>query len=295
MRQNTPTTPPNRYNRGARHALTLLGLVGSLTMQLCLADGAHAQTQPEAQLSAEARPQLERRDGLAPQTATQSARAGMFLPLTMGASTSSQRAFARGFGGYDTARKSGRFESTVDATLYGPLAARVTVEYGERAGALRPGGGLRVQALSQDKHWLDLTVAVLYRAEGFTEAEGEIEGVIALSRRVGRWGVFANLVYGQDPEGNERDGEVRLATLYDLGELSLGVDARVRVALGEEGERERAGKKEEEAEFDAQTGALAMYSLGPVALLASAGFSGVSVHENFQAGFVGLAGLGGSI
>ncbi|MEY4512082.1 MAG: hypothetical protein RLZZ450_4204 [Pseudomonadota bacterium] len=294
MRQNPQTSPARRDNRGAHHALALVGLVGSLTAQLCFANGAHAQAQPEAQVLPEARPAQEKRDGLVPQTATQSAKAGMFLPLTMGPSTSSQRAFARGFGGYDTARKSARFESTVDATLYGPLAARVTVEYGERAGSLRPGGGLRVQALSQDKHWLDLTVAVLYRAEGFTEAEGEIEGVVALSRRVGRWGVFANLVYGQDPEGNERDGEVRLATLYDLGELQVGLDARVRIDLGAEGES-RAGKKEEEAEFDAQTGALAMYSLGPVALLASAGFSGVLLHEDFLAGFVGLAGLGGSI
>jgi hypothetical protein len=236
----------------------------------------------------------EQRDGVvAMQTAHDSAKAGMFLPLTMGPSVSSQRAFARGFGGYDSARRAARFESTVDATLYGPVAARVTVEYGERAGSLRPGGGLRVQALSQDKHGVDLTVAVLYRAEGFTEAEGEIEGVIALARRIGHWGMFANLVYGQDPEGNERDGEVRLATLYDLADLQLGLDARLRLDLGKEGERQ--GKKEEEADFDAQAGVLATYALGPVALLASAGFSGVSVHENFRPGFVGLAGLGGSI
>jgi hypothetical protein len=51
--------------------------------------------------------------------------------------------------------------------------------------------------------------------------------------------LFANLVYGQDPEGRERDGEVRLASLYDLGGLQLGVDARVRLDLGEEAEAQR--------------------------------------------------------
>jgi hypothetical protein len=275
-----------------RRTLSMVGLACVLgALSGSAAAQAPAVVEPAGRVEASA--PGARQDGVVAQTATQSSKAGMFMPMTMGASVSSQRAFVRGFGGYDTARKSGRFESTVDATLYGPIAARVTVEYGEHGGELRPGGGLRVQALSQEKHWLDLTVAVLYRAEGFTEAEGEIEGVIALARRIGRWGVFANLVYGQDPEGNERDGEVRLATLYDLGDLQLGVDARVRIDLGEEGAREK--RKEEEAEFDAHAGALATYSLGPVALLASAGFSGVSMHEDFRPGFIGLAGLGGSL
>lgn len=250
-----------------------------LVAQAWLAGAACAQTEP--------------RDGPTRQTASESAKAGMFLPLTLAPSTRTQRAFARGFGGYDSSRRSARFETTADAPLIGPLAARVTIEYGERAGSLRPGGGLRVQALSQDKHGLDLGFAVLYRAEGFTEAEGEIEGIVALARRIGHWGLFANLVYGQDPEGRERDGEVRLASLYDLGGLQLGVDARVRIDLGEEAEAQR--KKEEEAEFDGQVGPIASYSIGPLALLASAGFSGVSRHEQFQPGVVVLAGLGGSI
>ena len=235
--------------------------------------------------------QTGERDGLVAQTAAPSARAGMYLPLTMAPSTTSQRAFASGLGGYDTARKTARYLQTLDATLIGPVAARVTIEYGERAGTLRPGGGLRVQALSQERFGVDLTLAVMYRAEGFTQAEGEVEGTVALARHFGAWGVFANLVYGQDGEGKERDGELRLATLYELGDLQLGVDTRARFDLGSTA---RPGKPKEPT-FDAQSGALAMYAWGPVALLANAGFSGVSLHGNFRSGFVALAGLGGSI
>lgn len=266
--------------RTTRYTIELIGLLCMLLVPSSFPGHAHAQA--------------EQRDDPEPRTVTASARSGMFLPLTMAPSTTSQRAFARGYGGYDSARRSARFEATADATLIGPLAARFTMEYGDHSDSVRPGGGLRLQALRQDRHGLDLTIAVLYRAEGFTEPEGEIEGVVALGRRIGHWGLFANLVYGQDPEGNERDGEVRLATLYELGNMQLGGDARVRFKLGEEDKASEVGK-EAEAEFDGQAGALATYALGPVALLASAGFCGVVINENFHPGFVGMAGLGGSL
>lgn len=243
-------------------------------------------------LGASAQDPVPPRDGLAPQTASSSARAGMFLPLTMGASTTSQRGFTRAFGGYDSARRSARAESTTDATLIGPLAARVTIEYGERVGALRPGGGLRLQTLHQDRHGVDMTVGAFYRAEGFTEAEGEFEGVFAFARHLDHWGLFANLVYGQDPEGNERDGEVRLATLYELGRMQLGVDSRTRFNLGHQGAKQNS---KGEASMDTQTGAMVTYAIGPVAFLAHAGFSGMQNHGNFRAGAVALAGLAGSI
>lgn len=266
--------------RTTSYTIELIGLLCMLLVQSSFQGRAHAQA--------------EQRDDPEPRTVTASARSGMFLPLTMAPGTTSQRAFARGYGGYDSARRSSRFEGTADATLIGPLAARITMEYGEHANAVRPGGGLRLQALRQDRHGIDLTVAVLYRAEGFTEAEGEIEGLVAFARRIGHWGLFANLVYGQDPEGNERDGEVRWATLYELGNMQIGGDARVRLNLGEEN-KAHAANKAAEAEFDGQAGALMTYALGPVALLASAGFCGVIVNENFRPGFVGLAGLGGSL
>lgn len=231
---------------------------------------------------------------LTPRT-QETARAGLFLPLTAGASTSSQRTFARAYGGYDSASRAGRFESTVEATLFGPVAASITASYGERGpGYLRPGGGVRVQALSMDRHGMDLSIGVYYRAEGFSEPEGEIEGVVALAKRVRRWGMFANLVYGQDPEGRERDGELRAAVLYELSALQLGADARARVNLAGEHEP-RGAEQEREAEYDFVVGPTASYTLGPIALLLYAGLRGLAQADTLHVGASALLGLAGSL
>src|SRR6476620_2010150 len=127
--------------------------------------------------------------------AEESARAGMFLPYTMAPRTDSQRAFALVLGGYDTPRERGQLEGTADVTLFGPVAARVGVLYGQSADQLRPSGGLRVQALSQATQGIDMSLGAFYRPEGFTEAEGEVEFVAAFARSFGNLGVFANLIY----------------------------------------------------------------------------------------------------
>lgn len=225
--------------------------------------------------------------------AESSAHAGMFLPLTMAPRTDSQHAFVRVASGYDSIRRSAVFDGIVDVTLWGPIALRAGVDYGERTeGRARPSGGLRVQALKQERHGIDMGVGVFYRPEGFTEPEGEIEAVVSFGRRIQRWAMFANLVYGQDPEARERDGEVKLAALYDLTlRAQLGLDARARFDLGtEEGKLEKEGGEE----FDFIVGPAFSYALGYVAFVANAGLRGAA-GNGFQAGFIGLAGLGGSL
>src|SRR5689334_608199 len=64
--------------------------------------------------------------------ASESAKAGMFLPLSMAPRTDSQRAFVKAAGGYDSVRRGALFDSTMDVTLWGPIALRVGVDYGER-------------------------------------------------------------------------------------------------------------------------------------------------------------------
>jgi hypothetical protein len=221
-----------------------------------------------------------------------SAEAGMFLAYTMAPRTDSQRALALALGGYDLARKSSQLEGTADVTLVGPLAARVGVLYGQNRNALRPSAGLRVQALSQANYGIDMSIGAFYRPEGFTEAGGEVEMVTALGRRFGRLGLFANVVYGQDPEAAERDGELRLAGLYALSaRVQTGLDMRVRVDLGSQpGKRRAAG----EAEYDFVAGPALCYSLGAVALIAQAGVSAVG-QPSMRVGPVALAGLAGSL
>jgi hypothetical protein len=226
----------------------------------------------------------------------QSARAGMFLPYTMAPRVDSQRAFALALGGYDQARRSSQLEGTAEVTLIGPLAARVGVLYGQSRRALRPSAGLRVQALSQASAGIDMSVGGFYRPEGFTEAEGEVEAVLAFGRQLGHLSLFANLIYGQDPEGAERDGEVRLAGLYAFSaRLLAGLDMRLRGDLGSKpGVRRAKG----EAEYDFIAGPLVSYTLGAVALIAQAGVSTVgqsSLQSGLRVGPACLAGLAGAL
>jgi hypothetical protein len=226
-----------------------------------------------------------------PERNAESAAAGMFLPETMAPRVDSQAAFAKVVGSYDSTRR-GTLEGTAEVTLVGPLAARVGVLYAENPNALRPTGGLRLQALSQADQLIDMSVGAFYRPEGFTEAEGEVEAVLAFGRRFNRLGTFASLVYGQDPEGAERDGEVRLAALYALSaRLQTGFDSRLRFDLGSEPSKRRA---EGGARYDLIAGPAVTYSFETIALIAQVGLSAVGQRRTIF-GAACLAGLGGSL
>jgi hypothetical protein len=148
-----------------------------------------------------------------------------------------------------------------------------------------------VQLLSQERQGVVGAVALFYKAEGFTEAEGEIETVLSLGTRVGRTLILGNVAYGQDPEGHERDGELRAATLVRFPSgLQLGLDARARFDLGSEEAKLRAAR---EPKFDLDAGPVAILALGPVALAAHAGVSVIRrVDERAEGGVVALAGAG---
>jgi hypothetical protein len=100
--------------------------------------------------------------------------------------------------------------------------------------------------------------------------------------------VFGNLVYGQDPEGNERDGELRLASLYATGRWAFGLDSRLRFAIGTRKGAMAAG----EPRFDLLAGPLAAATVGPVAFFAQAGPSILEVTNTTSMGVAALAGVG---
>jgi hypothetical protein len=234
-----------------------------------------------------------------PEPAIESARAGMFLPLTLGPRTDSQRGFAIVRGGYDSARSTGLVEGVADVTLIGPLAARLGVSYREaNESALRPSVGLRLQPLNQADHGIDAAVGIFYKPEGFTEAEGEIEAVLSFGRTFDRVGLFGNVVYGQDGEGIERDGELRLAGQYEwTPRLQAGLDARVRFDMGEEGREAEAKRATNgEASFDVVVGPVASYAFDRFAVLAQVAASVVArERDSTLAGVLFLAGLAGSL
>ncbi len=230
-------------------------------------------------------------DDAAPSTAAVPAAAssGAFLPTTMAARTADTRGWVSTLGGYDGGRKSALVLGTASVRVFGPIDVQAGAVYTESSDRLRPSFGARVQLLREGRHGLDGAVAVLYKPEGLTEGEGEIELVLAAATHFGPLGTFANVVYGQDPEAAERDGEVRLAALYAISEqLHAGADVRFRFDLGSDGGK-RAARQEAEADLLAL--GTTSYSIGPIALSASAGLSVVKLATT-RTGAAALAGLG---
>lgn len=94
----------------------------------------------------------------------------------------------------------------------------------------RPGVGAGIRWLDGD---ITSTGYVFFKTEGFTEPEGEIEALLSFERAFGAVHASANIAYGQDPEGNERDGELALvAHVEPRTGWFIGGTARYRDALG---------------------------------------------------------------
>lgn len=232
----------------------------------------------------------------APQNAVEeAARAGSFQPLTLSASVVKTHGFAMAYGGYDSASQNPRLVSFAEARLYGPLALRFGAQTNAVTGRVAPSLGGHVQLLSQANHELDAAAFLAYHAEGFTELEGELEGGLALGRSFGDWQVLLNLVYGQDFEGRERDGEVRTSVLHHLRpRYHLGIDGRVRFDLGEE-EAEQGGAHHEPI-FDVDVGPVVSLTFGPLVAGVHGGFAAMKLEGGPpRYGVVALGGLGAAL
>ena len=95
-----------------------------------------------------------------------------------------------------------------------------------------------MQFLDERKHGVSSSAYFSYKAEGFTEAEGELEGLISFGKQFGAVHSTLNIAYGQDPEGVERDGELALGLhIEPTRGLFTGVVGRYRDALGSNGDK----------------------------------------------------------
>ena len=130
----------------------------------------------------------------------------------------------------------------------------------------------------------------LFRPEGFNETEGEIESALAIGAQIRSLMLLGNVVYGQDPEGHERDGELRFALVHRLGSLVLvGLDSRARLNLASSGAGPNGKPR-----FDAVAGPAATIVLGPVGVLLNAGGSAVQLSGGMPVryGDFAMGGLG---
>jgi len=222
------------------------------------------------------------------------AQQGMLLPALIAPGSARDSAAVTQFvAGYDSARESAVMSAVGDVAVLGPVDLRFGLTYTPEVaeGEVQPHFGLRLRFLDQAHHGVDAAALVLYRMERFTEDEGLIQGVFALGRRFGPLGIFANLAYGQDPEGDDREGEASLAALYAVSSpLQVGLESHLRVDLfSDDPNRELRG----DPTFELTAGPTAHYSIGPVALLAQAGVSAVEI-DHVRVGVIALGGVGGA-
>ena len=171
----------------------------------------------------------------------------------------------------DGAKHSNTVDMNGEINVYGPvrLVVRVDNAFAGGNGKARPGIGAAVQLLDERKHGVAGSAYLSYKAEGFTEGEGELEGLMSFGKQLGPVHGTLNLAYGQDPEGAERDGEAALGFHVEpIHGLFTGVIGRFRDALGSNGDKGTGVLR------DALGAATATYVIGRFGVTASAGFAG---------------------
>src|ERR1044071_8063581 len=158
-----------------------------------------------------------------------------------------------------------------EVQVWGPfrLVLRVDNATASDNGKARPGIGAAVQMLDEGKHGVAGSAYFSYKAEGFTEAEGELEGLLSVGKQFGALHSTLNIAYGQDPEGNGRDGELALGLHVEpMRGLFTGVIGRYRDALGSNGDKGTGVLR------DALGALSATYAVGRFRVTARAGVAG---------------------
>jgi hypothetical protein len=161
-----------------------------------------------------------------------------------------------------------------EVQVWGPfrLVLRVDNVFATSDGKARPGIGAAWQFLDERTFGVAGSAYVQYKAEGFTEGEGEIEGLMSFAKQLGAVHGTLNLAYGQDPDAVERDGEIALGLHVEpIRGLFTGVVGRFRDALGSNGDKGTGILR------DALGAATATYAIGRIGLTASAGIAGVKL------------------
>jgi hypothetical protein len=174
-----------------------------------------------------------------------------------------------------------------EVQVLGPL--RLVLRVDNVTDTARPGIGAAVQFLDEAKHGAAASAYFTYKAEGFTEPEGELELMVSLGKQLGPARGTFNLAYGQDPEARERDGEVALGVHVEpMRGLFAGVMGRYRDALGSDGDKGTGVVR------DVLGGASATFVVGRFGVTALAGFTGVetATSGSMETGVAGALAVG---
>lgn len=153
--------------------------------------------------------------------------------------------------------------------VYGPVRLVVRVADAFRDSA-KPGLGAGIEVLDEARHGVAGTAYLQYKTEGFSEPEGELEAVFAVGKQLGAVRAVADIGYGQDPEGAERDGEFVLAAHVEPTDgMFTGGMVRYRDALG----------STEAIVRDGFSGATATFAIDRFAVTAMAGVAMIETRS----------------
>jgi hypothetical protein len=173
--------------------------------------------------------------------ASQAASDGMLSPFTSPAAIPTSRASAQSYVGYDSAVSEARAHAAAEGRLTSFLAMRVEFEHGPATGTEdRLSVGARLGILTQRQYGIDFGAGLFYQPKDF-RGEGDVVGGLMLARHFDRLALFANTLFGSDPEGDDQLVELRLGSMYTASSwLSVGVDARSRMNFSQDQKRLRA-------------------------------------------------------
>jgi hypothetical protein len=223
-----------------------------------------------------------------PSSVARSAEAGAFLPSALSARSEGRRGLATVMAGWDGARDGAIYDVAAEASLVGPVSLR--------AGALHDGPGtdasphveLRLDAIQQATHGLDMAVAAGYSDVGFNTLPAAVLR-IAVGRTVGASYLLGNAAYQHSLEEGDRSGELRLAALHPVSRAAhVGIDSRFQIDLERDND-EPVG----EAEWEWRGGFVASHTWNRFVLTGSGGVSALrlrtggptAVGPMFTAGF----------
>ena len=215
-----------------------------------------------------------------------------FLPTTGSAALSDAPVTTGAWGGYDGAARAPVAAVAAEVRIVGPVALMVGASYTEAADAspaVRMKVGLRAQFLRQERAGVDASASLQYRRDRFIGEDGLFQAGLAIGRSFGSVQAVANVLYGQDGEGDDRVGEARLAIFRPIGGgFHLGGEGRYAHSLGS---TDPLRVSRGNPSMEAMAGPVLAYTAGRLVLVAEAGATTTRIAVQ-QTGFVGVAGVG---
>jgi hypothetical protein len=125
---------------------------------------------------------------------------------------------------------SGNIQWTPVQNLAGDVGAYFQV------GAQGPSARVRYQFLNQDSHGLDLSGGLRFKTIGFHPDQGEVEFLVAAGRRLGKFELVLNGIFGVETgPGSGKDIEAKGFAGYRFSdEVRAGLDSRLQAEVSDQ-------------------------------------------------------------